>query len=1557
SFQKAGEEKTDVEIDEPLFLCETPLKHPSLSSSASFPRGLSDRSTQASSHSSLFTLGVESPSLSTPLVDEQESSLLHACRSFSSDSVLRRDISRGGEEDKCIENGNEDPPGGISFPSQLDLRNVSRDTPSPGEWRELLLKGSSGEGEWNDGDAIEEVHSSSDSATSPSVCETRKTMECMGESDIETVFHNHDPSVLRSMIFYAFFASVPQQKLSVRLLASWLQANTHQPHAVCREAILRIRETGSLSFLIDDEDEDSEDCAREEKEDFWVKEGQDRATNVNELYSTGKAIEVSEDVRGEETVLGCMDSSTEEVHDSPGDHCKQRQSILGSKDKGESQSVSTSPLLSEDLLHTSSTAAIHPGVSTSIHELPDGSATPSRHMPAPDFCFREEDFVYTYFSSPPSHTHDETSAEISLQEDKKTCGHLDQQPIQDPCSSGVVVHSFSPSHGKPPSCASLSSSTLRLDEHALSSKDTDIGGAKASLFSSASQRFPSSSEAQSQASMASSCCLALSPVGPIRGPNKTGEVFPSKKEVETSVEKKDSERTGDGGLSTRESRRESDDGCPRVRRQTSVSFKRGCLFCSECSKGVNGEPFKSRYSLEKSRRLREGVHIMPPDVFYEENYQQKCGGDEETGSEENEVIAWLYGAAPLRPHYRPFLLQLFVDILRCLFVFLVTQLGMSVYQSRCRCRLCSSTEEGCSRRRTNFTRVIRTDGSKPPDVGCTDSVDEKDKGKRWTWLSLGLCRRKQESRGEEGRKLRDEEDEEQEVVLEGGLRYLRFFAYLPSAVSVSTEEKLILQTPTSSEGSTSSSCLLQDSVKPPIVLLHGFGFGLLPYMLHGILLLIKQRWFTPVEERRPVILVEFGWLGLDGQGAEIIRQSRRVEAVRDRMRVQLVEEKRKKQSKRIPPTCVTKDMRGEEKVALSISRNEAKKRGKEEGISDKLGEGVLSRHEKEISDDDFRANEGSCEPYGELRAQGNNTFEVNEEKEEETDQGRREDIEVLLPSPLLWTDIVPTMPAIRSAIADFVKDVHRAQVKEFKRARSFLGEKKNRETGEMNNDRELNLGIEPTTVEEGEGVVSRMSLSREIEESNDLGIEEEINFRHSQEQNTPGTSLPTSRDPLSSLCSEREEEDEADDETYIEDNGVKVDILAHSYGTSIASCVNLRHPTLFRYCVLVDPVCFIPNCTMKAQLVHRQPWEVVLLNRHPPEDPCEAAIEGEMEKENSLGRSEREDEEHGEDYEGEKSTFTTKTAKKGADEKEIQILGGGREMNFELSRRSSSEALSAWNIKKRMFTSFLGYAYTRIQGKMNSYCSFSKSHSERDVTCRQESRELREREHLLSLSSQQTVKELKTPHEMPVEDSNQKIRRRYTPFETAKLKSGNVNSHGTIPSLPSSFSPLGRHESVLQEQMPDAKVSSKVLEKEHDVAGKKSSLSSLEMKGSGGRYEPLLKWLKRLILHTVDRYALLVYWLTVYREIGTRLTTSRQLQGHEYLDRGGLLHLRERLMIVLGGYDLISPSIELRTFFRLVAPRVQCLFYPGAHHGVVAFIPSVLRSIDSFLFDHPRERN
>eukprot|EP00921_Rhytidocystis_pertsovi_P018350 GHVQ01029031.1.p1 GENE.GHVQ01029031.1~~GHVQ01029031.1.p1 ORF type:complete len:1251 (+),score=174.67 GHVQ01029031.1:379-4131(+) len=103
-----------------------------------------------------------------------------------------------------------------------------------------------------------------------------------------------------------------------------------------------------------------------------------------------------------------------------------------------------------------------------------------------------------------------------------------------------------------------------------------------------------------------------------------------------------------------------------------------------------------------------------------------------------------------------------------------------------------------------------------------------------------------------------------------------------------------------------------------------------------------------------------------------------------------------------------------------------------------------------------------------------------------------------------------------------------------------------------------------------------------------------------------------------------------------------------------------------------------------------------------------------------------------------------------------------------------------------------------------------------------------------------------------------------------------------------------------------------------------------------------------LVQSYVDRFTLCAYWYLVYRDFGTRLTTSRQLQGHEYLDRGDLTAMKSRLLVVMGTHDLIVPCEALQRYVD-GCEDVNYIVVNGAHHGISLFCFRVLKQVSLFL--------
>ncbi|PFH31384.1 hypothetical protein BESB_028190 [Besnoitia besnoiti] len=698
------------------------------------------------------------------------------------------------------------------------------------------------------------------------------------------------------------------------------------------------------------------------------------------------------------------------------------------------------------------------------------------------------------------------------------------------------------------------------------------------------------------------------------------------------------------------------------------------------------------------------------------------------------IQGWLYGAAPILPHYRPLLFQVLVDFSHFLLRLCLRQLGFVSVGPRCACRVCSSTLEGCERRQRPDERLFQSLGV--DFLGrkrAAQAVGDMPAAANEAEAALG-------GRPEFAAGLGDDETsgEDEAAMLEGGLKSVRFFVYLPAA--------MVSASPEAASGAASASpppaaAAAQSGVRPPVVLVHGFGFGLLPYVLHAFLLALRQRFFTAPDDRRPIILLEFAWLGLDGQGAEVMRQARRIEAVRARLR-----------------DCLHRTRKREE-------RSPPERQGAPPEAAREAGEPRERRDEKDLV-------RRYCSAQREADDVAADAPQRQRERAESTDADSEdagaEDDEACLPPPLLWTDIVPIMPAVCRALADFLEDLHRAQLASLRRARAQGG---------------------------------------------DAQAPEAVAF-------------------------EKEGDAEAG---YLERCGVKVDVIAHSYGTGITSCLNMRHPSLLRRCVLVDPICFFPNCTVKAQLVHSQPWEVRLLSRH--EASARSLLDSAAD---DTARPQRPATERWCSEEG-------RAAPQDHREPGARGAAAGRLANddtlFQTSEADSADAL------KRKDEASAGAAEGRASAGGGAANAFSI----------------------------------------------------------------------TRCAAASSFS-LSRLLSAFS-----------------------WTSAAAEEGGGARRWEQLKVALRVRILRAIDRFALFFYWMVVYRELGTRITTSRQLQGHEYLDRGGLLRLEERLMVVLGGFDLISPADNVKAFIDLVAPAVKCLYCPGAHHGVVAFMPPVLAAIERFV--------
>jgi len=102
----------------------------------------------------------------------------------------------------------------------------------------------------------------------------------------------------------------------------------------------------------------------------------------------------------------------------------------------------------------------------------------------------------------------------------------------------------------------------------------------------------------------------------------------------------------------------------------------------------------------------------------------------------------------------------------------------------------------------------------------------------------------------------------------------------------------------------------------------------------------------------------------------------------------------------------------------------------------------------------------------------------------------------------------------------------------------------------------------------------------------------------------------------------------------------------------------------------------------------------------------------------------------------------------------------------------------------------------------------------------------------------------------------------------------------------------------------------------------------------------------------IDRSLLYLYWYGVYRDFGTRWTTGRQLQGHEYIDEGQILALARggRLMVGIGLKDLIvsSPSVA-HNFEQYPEPERPILIVNNDHHGFCLVRWNVLARIVEFL--------
>eukprot|EP00918_Siedleckia_nematoides_P106819 GHVU01233012.1.p1 GENE.GHVU01233012.1~~GHVU01233012.1.p1 ORF type:complete len:225 (+),score=22.87 GHVU01233012.1:26-676(+) len=101
--------------------------------------------------------------------------------------------------------------------------------------------------------------------------------------------------------------------------------------------------------------------------------------------------------------------------------------------------------------------------------------------------------------------------------------------------------------------------------------------------------------------------------------------------------------------------------------------------------------------------------------------------------------------------------------------------------------------------------------------------------------------------------------------------------------------------------------------------------------------------------------------------------------------------------------------------------------------------------------------------------------------------------------------------------------------------------------------------------------------------------------------------------------------------------------------------------------------------------------------------------------------------------------------------------------------------------------------------------------------------------------------------------------------------------------------------------------------------------------------------------YVVDTALLLLYSYAVFHDYGTCWTTTRQLQGHEYLDRDDLLRLRGRLMVVVGGKDLITPARAVASFFRSHGSPDIRLVELNQHHGLCMYTPSVASEVLLFI--------
>eukprot|EP00916_Digyalum_oweni_P015108 GHVL01024635.1.p1 GENE.GHVL01024635.1~~GHVL01024635.1.p1 ORF type:complete len:356 (+),score=36.99 GHVL01024635.1:749-1816(+) len=94
----------------------------------------------------------------------------------------------------------------------------------------------------------------------------------------------------------------------------------------------------------------------------------------------------------------------------------------------------------------------------------------------------------------------------------------------------------------------------------------------------------------------------------------------------------------------------------------------------------------------------------------------------------------------------------------------------------------------------------------------------------------------------------------------------------------------------------------------------------------------------------------------------------------------------------------------------------------------------------------------------------------------------------------------------------------------------------------------------------------------------------------------PSGKLPTMPEMVQAIVSFLEDQKE-----YIGGKNntefTSVDLVAHSYGTAVASCLHRLYPGLVSRAILIDPVCFIPQLTQKSQLVHLPPWKVKLFQK------------------------------------------------------------------------------------------------------------------------------------------------------------------------------------------------------------------------------------------------------------------------------------------------------------------------------------------------------------------------